>query len=312
MGKREVDFHQADLDHLFGDEAQNVPQQGALLRGRFIVEDLRPGLSLHGNEVEFLQAHDSEGPLSPGLRLIIMLEGKVDACFGSLPLELGASNRCVLVSSLEEELLKRQIAQGGYQRQVVLALEQSWFEEGGLSSMADFKSVERFCSQHLAHRTLNPDRAFLRLAEGLLQPIYDSPYLQKIHRECHSLELILFALNQLKQTVPLKARSRHRVAQLLELLQSDVAGQMSLEQMAQNLGSNTTTLQREFQAIYGVSIITWLRRHKLQEARRVLERDSCSVLDAALLAGYNSPANFATAFKREFGFTPRQVGQRFM
>jgi AraC-like DNA-binding protein len=310
MGKRDIDFHQADLARLFGDDAQNdvIQQVGPLLRGRFVVEDLRPGLALHGNELEFLQAHQSEGPLSPGLRLIIMLEGKVDARFGALPLVLGADNRCLLVSSVEEDVLQRSITQPGYQRQVVIALEPSWFEEGGLSAMADFKSVAQFCAQHLAHRKLAPSRQILQLAEGLLQPAHRTPYLHKIHCECSALELILIALGELNH-VPIKSRSRGRVAQLLELLQSDAASSMSLEQMALALGSNATTLQREFRAVHGMSIFAWLRRHKLQEARLMLESDTCSVLNAALLAGYSNPANFATAFKREFGFTPRQVGQ---
>ncbi|MFC7419508.1 helix-turn-helix transcriptional regulator [Iodobacter arcticus] len=309
MSKSDIDFHQADLARLFGDEAQHevTRQEGPLLRGRFVVEDLRPGLALHGNEIEFLQAHRSEGPLSPGLRLIMMLEGKVDARFGALPLELGADNRCLLVSSVEDEVLQRSINQPGYQRQVVIALEPSWFEEGGLSAMADFKSVAQFCTQHLAHRKLSASRQILQLANGLLQPAYRTPYLHKIYCECAALELILAALGELNQAVPIKARSRSRVAELIELLQSDGACIMSLEQMALALGSNATTLQREFRAVHGMSIFAWLRRHKLQEARLTLEGEACSVLDAALLAGYSNPANFATAFKREFGFTPRQA-----
>ncbi len=311
MGKSDINFHQADLARLFGDDAQHevTRQEGPLLRGRFVVEDLRPGLALHGNEIEFLQAHQSEGPLSPGLRLILMLEGKVDARFGALPLELGAGNRCLLLSTTEDEYLQRSIHQPGQQRQVVIALEPSWFEDGGLSGMADFKKLAQFCSQHLAHRKLAPSRQILQLAEGLLQPAHRTPYLHKIHCECSALELILAALGELHHVIPMKPRSRSRVAQLLELLQSDAAGSMSLEQMALALGSNATTLQREFRAVHGISIFAWLRRHKLQEARQTLESEICSVLDAALLAGYSNPANFATAFKREFGFTPRQVGQ---
>jgi AraC-like DNA-binding protein len=35
-----------------------------------------------------------------------------------------------------------------------------------------------------------------------------------------------------------------------------------------------------------------------------------SVTEAAYLAGYGSPANFATAFRRQYGLTPREALKR--
>ncbi|VFR21306.1 hypothetical protein AMP9_3942 [plant metagenome] len=38
-----------------------------------------------------------------------------------------------------------------------------------------------------------------------------------------------------------------------------------------------------------------------------MEYEGASVARAALLAGYANPANFATAFRRQYGLSPRQV-----
>ena len=42
-------------------------------------------------------------------------------------------------------------------------------------------------------------------------------------------------------------------------------------------------------------------------ARDAMERDGISVAEAAYDAGYSSPANFSTAFKRMFGLSPREA-----
>lgn len=39
--------------------------------------------------------------------------------------------------------------------------------------------------------------------------------------------------------------------------------------------------------------------------RRMLKREGASVAQAAFVAGYTNPTKFATAFKREFGLSPR-------
>jgi AraC-like DNA-binding protein len=49
----------------------------------------------------------------------------------------------------------------------------------------------------------------------------------------------------------------------------------------------------------------------LLRARQALEQEGRSVGEAADIAGYTSAANFATAFKRHFGITPRQCREGF-
>ncbi|MNU05429.1 HTH-type transcriptional activator RhaS [compost metagenome] len=50
-----------------------------------------------------------------------------------------------------------------------------------------------------------------------------------------------------------------------------------------------------------------MRERKLQEAKVKLEERSMSLQEAAEHAGYNHAANFITAFRKLFGFSPRQI-----
>ncbi|MNW09377.1 DNA-binding transcriptional regulator GadX [compost metagenome] len=57
--------------------------------------------------------------------------------------------------------------------------------------------------------------------------------------------------------------------------------------------------------MYGTTVFDFVRESRLQRARQALERDGFSVAQAALVAGYNSAANFATAYRKRFGMPPK-------
>ncbi|AGA34304.1 transcriptional regulator, AraC family [Thioalkalivibrio nitratireducens DSM 14787] len=81
---------------------------------------------------------------------------------------------------------------------------------------------------------------------------------------------------------------------------------LSLDAVASRAGSNPSTLQKHFRAAFGMTVFEYLRERNLHRARRALEQDGVSVSIAADIAGYSSAANFATAYRRRFGITPKQ------
>ncbi|WP_280523741.1 helix-turn-helix domain-containing protein [Rhizobium sullae] len=46
---------------------------------------------------------------------------------------------------------------------------------------------------------------------------------------------------------------------------------------------------------------------RLDNAHAALTTGAMNIQEASALAGYSSPANFSTAFKRRFGVAPRSV-----
>ncbi|MDR1647090.1 MAG: AraC family transcriptional regulator, partial [Zoogloeaceae bacterium] len=63
--------------------------------------------------------------------------------------------------------------------------------------------------------------------------------------------------------------------------------------------------------VFGMTVFDYERQRRLLRARQALEQEGRSVGEAADIAGYTSAANFATAFKRHFGITPRQCREGF-
>jgi AraC-like DNA-binding protein len=103
---------------------------------------------------------------------------------------------------------------------------------------------------------------------------------------------------------PFDLRRLKLVESFLDGLDGDLP---SLEEIARQGGVSVSTLRRLFMAAHGMTVFDYVRRRGLERARFALERQGASVSEAAYIAGYASPANFATAFKRAFGVTPTEI-----
>lgn len=90
-----------------------------------------------------------------------------------------------------------------------------------------------------------------------------------------------------------------------EILERNLERPPSLAELAARVGLSETTLKRAFPRVFGTTVFGYLRRRRMEEARRLLDRGEATVLEAALRVGYSNPSNFAAAFRREFGLNPK-------
>lgn len=88
--------------------------------------------------------------------------------------------------------------------------------------------------------------------------------------------------------------------QLLQELESTP----SLAELAKAVGTNGKRLTEAFRRCTGTTVFDFLREERLKEGRRLLAETPLEIQSIALQLGYNSPANFATAFRKRFGLTP--------
>ncbi|NHQ86735.1 helix-turn-helix transcriptional regulator [Iodobacter sp. HSC-16F04] len=280
-----------------------------VMHGTFIEQELRPGLALHGTTVSFRQGISGKSEINAGLKLIVMLEGEISAHFGRTHLQLGgAKASCVLLSAQTTQSFKRVVEQAGQQRQVVLTISEDWLAQSGMGDVQDWVAIEELQGPALSSRSWQASPEVLSLAAKLLQTGHASSPLHPLQQESRALNLLLAALQQISPQQPtrLDMRAQQRIQQLLELFHHSPRNDWSLATLSHAVGSNPTTLQKQFRQSTGHSIAEYMRSYRLKLARNELQQGQ-SVTEAALNAGYNSPANFATAFKRQFGLSPREV-----
>lgn len=291
---------------------------GTVLHGDYRCCVLRRGLVLHTSDA--VDVHDlvTRVEQGPGLTIQVFLKGDPDASLGGRPLlPEGAAGgpRALLTARARPEIFERRGHRGSHLRKVSLTVTHDWLADSGLDlGDGDGIALDTFCRRHLAQHSWSPCPRLIALAEHLLKaPEQGGPF-HSLREESLALEMLAEAFATLAaapaENAPgrLDARDLRRLRRVTDYLEEDGVGALvSLEELARNAGVSVSTLQRLFQAAHGMSAFEYIRRRNLERARVALERDGVPVKEAAFLAGYSSAANFATAFRKMFGHTPRQA-----
>ncbi|AHL73818.1 AraC family transcriptional regulator [Stutzerimonas stutzeri] len=317
-------------DHIIrGDELPVLSRTGLrlsdgdddrLFYGRVKWAQLRDGLSLHWSDCEELQDFVTENTVGPRLSFVLFLQGQSQVSYGDLALTLGQPSarqapEGIAVSMNEPVQFRRQARRGSHIRKLVVSLTPDWFEGRGEDTGATDSAVRRFMDSHLAPRVWKPSSRLLTLADQMLNPPGYDALLEGLYLESRALDIACEALGSLGECdhaaqQRLRPQEYRRLQRLVALLDSGEADTWTLDHIAREMGVNATTLQRQFRLFKGMTVFEYQRSRRLHRAREALEREGATVTEAAWGAGYNSAANFATAFKRQFGINPRQVRAR--
>ena len=95
-----------------------------------------------------------------------------------------------------------------------------------------------------------------------------------------------------------------RIHHAAEILRSQLEHPPSQSELAQQVGVAYCTLYRGFRAVFGVTPFAYLTQQRMKQAEQLLRQPDCTVTEAANRIGYTNPAQFAAAFKRQFGMSP--------
>jgi AraC family transcriptional regulator len=97
------------------------------------------------------------------------------------------------------------------------------------------------------------------------------------------------------------------LSQVKALLHDSFREPLSLNQVAQAAGVHPSHVAREFHRAYGVTIGEYVRKLRVESIAQQLvysRKDTASLVDLALGAGFSSQAHMSTVFKRVMGMTP--------
>lgn len=281
-----------------------------VLAGHFDYRQLRPGLTLHTTDARDLQTLSSEVEQETGLGIVLLLAGDIDASVGPRSLKLSGSAGAVatLTSLAEPERFVRRAQRGRHARKVSIGIEPRWLEDSGIAGALG-RGVLAALTPHLTVRDWRPSLRATAIAEQLVHPPAYEPVLQNLYLESRALDLALEAFvgstgAATPAHAPMAPRDLRRLQDFIDWLDSGEADGLPLAELARRACANPTTLQQRFRQARGCSVFEYLRTRRLAAARNALEQQGLSVAEAAELAGYSSAANFATAFKRQFGLSP--------
>ena len=282
------------------------------------MRQLRPGLHLHADDARDMHDLTAQGEMSEGLRIVVLLEGAVDVSYGARNMRLATRDGgacAALISVAEPDGFGRRARGGGYARRVSLGLGAPWLDqaagEGASSAIADFMR------EHLSVHQWRVSPRIAAVAEQIVRPPQFEPLMQHLYLESRALEIVSDALAAVPGAAPgmavpaqLRPQEHRRMRELRDYLAHCEDDDISLDSLARQACTNANTLQKQFRALYGMTVFEFVRESRLQRARQALESDGVTVGQAAICAGYSSAANFSTAYRRRFGISPKLARSR--
>lgn len=81
---------------------------------------------------------------------------------------------------------------------------------------------------------------------------------------------------------------------------------ITIDELARQYLINPTTLKTAFKNIYGRSIATHIREHRMEKAAKLLKESDLSICEIAGMVGYDSQSKFSVAFKGYYGVLPKE------
>jgi AraC-like DNA-binding protein len=118
----------------------------------------------------------------------------------------------------------------------------------------------------------------------------------------------MFYQVSLIDTMPRLSKADQQYAEeVRKIILDDFSIFESVERLARRIGIAEPRLQMAFKQLYGVTVGKFSKDARMKKAHELLSGSDDILLSVALAVGYNDIGNFATAFKKHFGYTPGSI-----
>jgi AraC-like DNA-binding protein len=110
----------------------------------------------------------------------------------------------------------------------------------------------------------------------------------------------------------LASRDDHfaRIAWVVKFIHVEHVNPLSVEELAKRARMSVPLFHHHFKLVTASSPLQYLKRIRLDRAKRLMAHDGFNASTAARAVGYESPSQFSREFKRLFGTTPvEEAGQ---
>ena len=304
-----LDFGQRHgIDYVFGDASADA-RDLAILQGRVIEQQVRPGWQLTFSDVDVLHPYASSSTRTAPLFICVVLEGVIDVAIDQRQHRLSAGS--ALSARLAEQVALC-VHQAAGQRLRTLNLS---LDETAIAALSELPEVAALLHTERPDLHIWPLPGFLTPVLEQAVQLQSQPQSQSQPRpsvgqrqlmlEATCLQLLSHGLAFVprQRDTSLSPTERKRLEDVRRHLHENPAHAWSLEELAALASMSSSSLRTKFQRCFATSLFDYLRERRLLLAHELLSQ-GVSVQQAAFACGYGHTSNFSTAFRRRFGMPP--------
>jgi AraC-like DNA-binding protein len=274
-----------------------------------------PGCLFQRNNLVLSSRIRTEGVIKAGLFISVVLKGSGGGGPSQGTEQVRYSDDSIMVMALREPVLWHGDApRGAHMQAAGMAFPDSSLERLGLRD----EFIELFDAQNQVARnqvaqnqnvfvaSLKASPRIKAIAMEMISPVAVGRSAELL-LSAHATEILVRTLLSLRgNPAPglVSDQNRLRLQAVGDLIRSDLRHPWTVAELARHAGLGRRTFNAQFHQMYGTSAADFLRTSRLGFAREALLHQGFSVTEAAYAVGYTNPANFSTAFRKQFGCVP--------
>ena len=95
-----------------------------------------------------------------------------------------------------------------------------------------------------------------------------------------------------------------KIRKVHDYLMENLSKRITIEELAREFAINPTSLKIVFKDVYGSSIASHIKKHRMEKAAELLSKTDKNINQVASEVGYESQSKFGSAFKEFYNTTP--------
>ena len=289
----------------------------ALIEGELISYQVENRFKLHGGKTKELVDFQVLATAQKSLCITILLAGKLDFGYDDLNFVYDAAEqqRGVVVSLTRAVSFRRTLYKDNQVAKLNIILPHQWIED----RIRCDDNFSQFISQHLANFELKLTTEVLALTSYIIKSSAPSTVIEQMNLESLTQQLLIqvfmqlndatSVINQLESTRSVNESTKYDpvLNTLMSYIEANLSQELSVSHLAKFCAMSVSSLQHKFKSSLGISVLSYIRRRRLNIAKKQLEAGLITISEAAYNAGYRHPSNFTSAFKKVFGIPPQDL-----
>lgn len=293
--------------------SENLAESDPLLEGDVDTYKVKQGFSLHWGSTTELKDHHVISTARKAMIFVILLEGKLDFSYDDLSfvMDSESGSKGLVVNLAKPATFRRTVLEGNKVSKLKILVPLEWI----LERIETESPVAQFVSQHLANFELCMNTKVMELVHGIIQTHGSREPFKKIKLESQTQALLVEVFEQLmsrEMTAPANVagtkattnEAKKSIDDLVHYIEEQLDEDLSAKDLAEYVATSESNLRRKFKEVIGCSIKSYIRRRRLEVARKHLEQGLATITEVAYHAGYRHPSNFTNAYKKVFGYPP--------
>lgn len=269
-----------------------------------------PGCLFQRNNLVLSSGIRTEGTIKAGLFISVVLKGSGSGRPRHGVDRVRYSDGSIAIMALRKPVLwDGDAPRGAHMQAAGMAFPVSSLEQLGLmgefTELFDSKNQDT-PNQDVFVASLQASPRLKAIATEMISPVAAGRSAELL-LSAHATEILARTLLMLRGDPGpgfVSDRKHLRLRTVGDLIKSDLRHRWTVAELARHAGLGRRTFNAQFHQMYGVSAADFLRTSRLAFAREALLHQGFSVTEAAFAVGYTNPANFSTAFRKQFGCVP--------